>query len=427
MAGENNPFRVAIVGGGLGGLFCALAIRHHCDLASINLAIDVYEQASQYKEIGAGIGVGVNAAKLFHKLDLGERLNAISGHRGKLWLKFRRFDNSEEIFSVKVDEELKTIRQASCARTDLLELMRAAVEERKAATLHTNKKTTHVEDLGDTVRLHFSDDTSHEADLVIACDGIHSAIRHQFVQDDPQFSGWIAYRGIVPLPSLDPWPFSEYNILWVAKHKHFLIFPISANKELNIVAFVIKSEDQADGVKESWTSTCDRRELEVDFAEFEGEVQKIIKLLPQKSSKWRINDRPALGQWHYMDGKVILLGDAAHATTPHLGAGAGQSFEDGWVLGRALSEYLTNSPRPHFMSLSTMADLYQRVRLPRAQMVQTASRMAGNSYELQTDHFRALSYDACLPLLAEQTEKRMRTVWEEDLDSVYETARDSSV
>lgn len=277
------------------------------------------------------------------------------------------------------------------------------------------------------MRLHFTDGTVREADLVIACDGIHSAVRRQFVQDDPLFSGWIAYRGIVPLPSLDPWPFPEWPNLWVAKHKHFLIFPISSNKELNIVAFVAKSEDQIGDLKESWTSTCDKQELEDDFAEFDGEVQKIIKLMPQESSKWRINDRPALGQWHYMDGKVILLGDAAHATTPHLGAGAGQSFEDGWVLGRALSEYLSSSPRPHFQSLATTANLYQKVRLPRAQMVQKASRIAGSSYELQTDRLKDLSFEECLPMLAESTEKRMRTVWEEDLDTVYETARDSSI
>lgn len=146
MADETTKtFRIAIVGGGLGGLFCALAIRHHCDAASVSLQIDVYEQASQYKEIGAGIGVGVNAARLFHKLDLGERLNAISGKRGTTWLTFRRFDNSEQIFSVKVDGELKTVRQASCSRTDLLELLRVAIEERNTANLHTNMRTTHVE------------------------------------------------------------------------------------------------------------------------------------------------------------------------------------------------------------------------------------------------------------------------------------------
>ena len=193
------------------------------------------------------------------------------------------------------------------------------------------------------------------------------------------------------------------------------------------MAFVTKSEDEVGDLKESWTSTCDKRELEDDFAQFEGEVQKIIRLLPRESSKWRINDRPALDQWHYMGGKVILLGDAAHATTPHLGAGAGQSFEDGWVLGRALSDYLSGSPQPHFTSLSSMADLYQRVRQPRARMVQVASRAAGNMYELQTEQLKDLNFDECLPLLAEQTEKRMRTVWEEDLDCVYETARDTDM
>lgn len=138
------PFRIAIVGGGIGGLFCTLAVHHHCSAAGVPVQIDVYEQAAQYKEIGAGVGVGINAARLIHRLGIGDKLNSVAGHRTGIWITFRRFDNSEDIVTVPVNDN-QTIRQAPCARSDLLDLLRGAVEERDAATLHTKKACKRVE------------------------------------------------------------------------------------------------------------------------------------------------------------------------------------------------------------------------------------------------------------------------------------------
>lgn len=241
------------------------------------------------------------------------------------------------------------------------------------------------------------------------------------------FSGVIAYRGVVPIASISEWPFPSYSVLWVAKHRHYLVFPISCNTQLNIVAFVTKGEEEVADVKESWTSVCDRKDVEEDYKGFDKYVQELISLMPERPSKWRINDRKPLDLWHYLDGKVCLLGDAAHAMTPHLGAGAGQSLEDGWVLGRALSEYCSDSSNPHFASLASTAQLYQKVRLPRAQKTQITSRAAGNTYELQTDDMIDKSFEECLPMIAERTRERMKWVWEEDLDAAYEKLRDELV
>ncbi|GAB7357079.1 hypothetical protein MBLNU459_g7893t1 [Dothideomycetes sp. NU459] len=424
MAASSSPekaFKIAIVGGGIGGLFTALCIHHHCNGAR-PLEIDIYEQASEFKEIGAGLGIGVNAARLFHKIGLGDQLNSVAGRRNGIWISFRRFDNSDKIVEIPVNDAEK-VRQAPVARSVLLDLLREAIEDRNVATLHTKKKCLHVEDCGASVAMHFADSTAATANLVIACDGIHSNIRNQFVQDKPIYSGQVAYRATLPIDQIGEWPFPTYSVAWCAKQKHMLVFPISNNKTLNVVAFVTKQEDQVQDIEESWTSVCERSEVEKDFASFEKNVQKIISLMPDQPSKWRINDREPLDRWYYFEGKVMLLGDAAHAMLPHLGAGAGQALEDAWVLGRTLGEHLHGSDPERLSTLSGCAAHYQAVRKPRAQKVQRTSRIAGDTYDMQAEDMLDKPYEECLPMMAERTAARMKWVWEVDLDEAYDNTK----
>lgn len=140
---SDSPFRIAIIGGGIGGLFTALCIHHHCNTTR-PLEINIYEQASEFKEIGAGVGLGVNAARLFHKIGLGEQLNSVAGHRNGIWISFRRFDNGEKIVEVPLNDKAE-IRQSPVSRSVLLDLLRQAIEDRNAATLHTKKQCLRVE------------------------------------------------------------------------------------------------------------------------------------------------------------------------------------------------------------------------------------------------------------------------------------------
>lgn len=135
MGSHNIDCRVAIVGGGIGGLVCALSLAHHCP----GITINVYEQAAEYKEIGAGIGIGVNAAKLLHKLGLGEALNGFAGRRNGVWISFRRGDTGAEIVTPMVDDS-NTVRQLPVHRAEFLDLLKATVVQRNAAILHTNKR-----------------------------------------------------------------------------------------------------------------------------------------------------------------------------------------------------------------------------------------------------------------------------------------------
>lgn len=136
MPGRGVPFRIAIVGGGIGGLCAALSLHHHC--SSEGIEINVYEQAQQYKEIGAGIGIGVNAAKLLHRLGIGDDVNGIAGHRNGVLISFRRYHDGSDILTVPVDDQDK-IRQLPVHRAEFLDLLVEVIKKRSAATLHTEK------------------------------------------------------------------------------------------------------------------------------------------------------------------------------------------------------------------------------------------------------------------------------------------------
>ena len=180
------------------------------------------------------------------------------------------------------------------------------------------------------------------------------------------------------------------------------------------------------GLKESWTSVGDKSELAKDFEGFQEPVQKIIELMDDKPSKWKINDRDPLSQWVYAKGKVVLMGDAAHAMLPHQGAGAGQAIEDGYILACAMRDFLQARSGDPTQTFENWADLYQATRLPRAQKVQTGSRESGDIYECQTPDLINKDYEDCIPLIREKLDGRMNHIWTEDVVDAYERAKTSS-
>ena len=416
----DRMFRVAIIGGGIGGLCAALFIHRQC--GQYDVQIDVYEQASQYKEIGAGVGVGVNAARLLHRLGIGNELNAIAGSRDGIWISFRRYDDGKDIITVPQNDK-SPIRQAPVQRSEFLDLLVKTVKDRRAARLHTKKHCVQARDNDHEITLKFKDGTESTHDFVIGCDGIHSNLRSQYSTDNPHYSGRIAYRGLVKIKDIKSWwPLQSYSASWLGPDKHFLVFPIARNELLNIVAFVSQDECRLNGLKESWTATGRREDLLQDYKDFDETVQRLITLMPEDPSKWVLNDREPLHQWVFAKGKVVLLGDAAHAMLPHQGAGAGQAIEDGYILSRALKDFLSTDPGDQ-QSLEEWMKLYQQVRLPRAQKAQATARDAGNVYEMQTKEMKGKSYNDCLPLVRDSLKDRMKWVWSADIDQAYDEAR----
>lgn len=170
------------------------------------------------------------------------------------------------------------------------------------------------------MKIELDDGSTANADLVVGCDGIHSALRSQYATDRPIYSGRIAWRGLVLMEQIvEGWPFQTTSVQWMGQDRHFIVFPISKNKLLNVVGFVTKDETRLGDLKESWSCTGNIAEMRKDFAGFEDTVQRVIDNLTWTPSKWLLNDRDPLAQWVYEDGHVVLLGDAAHAMLPYQG------------------------------------------------------------------------------------------------------------
>lgn len=145
-------------------------------------------------------------------------------------------------------------------------------------------------------------------------------MRSQFDSDNHRYNGKVVYRGLVRIEDIEScWPLPSYAVNWIGRDKHIIAFPISKNKLLNIVAFVSVDESELGGLKESWVAEGDKEEAVEAFKDFEPNARKVVDLMPERPSKWVVNDRDPLEQWIYMDGKVALLGDAAHAMSPHQG------------------------------------------------------------------------------------------------------------
>jgi salicylate hydroxylase len=352
--------RVLIVGAGIGGLATTLTLRR------AGLEVEVFEQASELHEVGAGIQISPNATRILHRLGLGEPMRAVAVRPQAIV--FRRWDDGRVIARQPLADECERAFGAPYYhfhRADLLAVLAAAVPN---GVVHLGRRCVGLAQRADCADVRFDDGTVVEADVVIGADGIHSTVREAILgPESPRFSGYVAFRGLVPAERLAHrgMPFNMNG--WLGPDQHFVHYFVAGGRLINWVGIV------ADQWRiESWTARGEVADALARFGGWHDEVRKIIGSA-DITNRWALYDRDPLERWSV--GRVTLLGDAAHPMLPFMAQGAVQSIEDAAVLAKCLAA-ADQSGVPAALVR------YEGIRKARASRCQEGSRNNGVLYHL---------------------------------------------
>lgn len=319
---------VIIAGGGIGGLSAALA------LLKSGIDVDVYEQAEELREVGAGIQISPNGCRVLDHLGVFQALKETScdpvrkefrlWNTGKAWPMFTLGGSVIEKYGYPY---------LTVYRPDLLSVLENAVRAMKPDAIHLGSKAAGLEQDDTGVTLVLGTGERVRGDVLIGADGWRSVIRTELWGEcTPEFSGMVAWRGLIPMNELPEHLQESVGSTWIGPGAHAVSYPLHGGEIMNFVATIEGKTWTAEGGNEPGTV----EECLKDFAGWHEDIQTYITSSPQLL-KWALVKRDPIQEW--TKGRVTLLGDAAHATLPFLAQGAVHSLEDGVVLARCLVKY----------------------------------------------------------------------------------------
>lgn len=421
MSLSKQNVKIAIIGGGLGGVPAAIT------LGNLGYDVHIFEQASEFVEIGAGIAFAPNALRALKGMGLYEEYAQVATITDQKdpWFVFHTWDGK------KITETYPSGPNSYVHRTRALDAFIKCLPP--TVTPHFSSHITSVENTGnDTVLLsiappsaHFhpewpGEQTTFEATVAIGCDGIKSvvreALRHPGKLNGGQvrYTGTYAYRGLLDLEEAVKVIGKSALVprMWFADRKHVIAFPIEHGTIINIVAFVSDHSRPED--ERTWTGPWVKPvPIETMLSDFEGWHRDVIELLKliKNPERWALHEITPLDKWTV--GRITLLGDAAHASLPHNGAGAGQAIEDVYVLSKLLA-----LPECNADTIPRFLQAYDGARRERASRQLIYSRESGKVYEY------ASPMGDNLDALAENLPNRYDWIWVHDLDKDIDAAKE---
>jgi salicylate hydroxylase len=417
--GCSQPFSIALVGGGIGGLCLARSLLRN------SVPFHVYEAATAFAEIGAGVAFSPNSRRAMTLIDPAVHAGFVKGStanqsasRQDTWFEFRmgmdgRTGTPTAHLAAGDKFAERNGPQAGVQSVHRAHFLDELVKLVPAENVTFGKKAQRVEDRGaDGVRIYFEDGSVVEHSAVVGCDGVKSHVRDSLLgpEKGAVFTGKYAYRGLLDMDRAAQLLGDEVarnSQMHVGYHGHVLTFPIEKGRVMNVVAFQTKDDGRWEN--EKWVVPMDRRDMEADFAEWGPVVKKILSLM-EKPDVWALFDHPPADT--YYKGRVCLMGDAAHASTPHQGAGAGMAIEDAYVLGAVLG--LVKDSR----ELEAAFSAYDAVRRQRSLDLVTTSRDAGHQWE-----FEAEGVEDDLEKFQKRLDERLDWIWNEDLSKEFNEAK----
>ncbi len=319
--------KIIVAGAGIGGLTAAAC------LLKAGFEVSVFEQAQQLSEVGAGIQISANAARVYDHIGVLDQIIA----KGCLpeSYRFRMFDDGELLQSIPLGQTysaLHGVPYVTIHRADLHKILVHHLQSLAPGAMALTKRVVSFEENMESVSVHFSDGTSAEGDMLVAADGFKSIIRTQMFGDVPaKYTGDAIWRVMVPMHAL-PREYQATDVdIWVGPRKHAVTYPLRNGELMNFVACI--EYDQWDD--ESWLSAKPWSELRDDFLGWHPIFQEIIQVVERDQCyRWAMMERVPIPNWS--SRRVTLLGDAAHPTLPYMAQGAAMAVEDAAVLARAL-------------------------------------------------------------------------------------------
>ncbi len=348
---NTRALRIAVIGGGIGGLTAAVALRQ------AGFEVDLYEQAPELTEVGGGINMAPNATRVLRRLGLAERLDRdgvrpLSTHQ-------RRWQDGGTLQRAPLNplcEQLYGAPHITIHRADLLSVIAAAFPPKR---VHLGHRLIGLADRGADAEAWFDNGVRIAADVLVGADGIHSAVRAAlFGEEAPAFAGCVAYRGLVPAERIVDLRLEPENQSWVGPGGHLVHYFVSQGRLLNFVGWTEHDEWN----REDWTDRATVARALAAFAGWHEQVRNIIAAT-ETCFIWALFDRDPLQRWSL--GRVTLLGDACHPMYPFMGQGAAMAIEDGAVLAGCLRAVA--DPAEALRQ-------YEQLRLPRVMLLQAMSR-----------------------------------------------------
>jgi 2-polyprenyl-6-methoxyphenol hydroxylase-like FAD-dependent oxidoreductase len=380
-----QQIRFTILGAGIGGLTTAIAMQRK------GLHVTIYESAPQIKPVGAGLGMAANAIKAFHEIGIGDKIERAGKVLKSLAIKTSEGSILSKADSETISKKLGVTNNFTIHRADLHDVL---LKELLPNTLHVNKRCIDVQQTDDGVRMTFHDGTSIFTDYVIASDGIHSVVRKKLLPDVmPRYAGYTCWRAVIEnVPA--GFDFNTTTETW-GREGRFGIAPLSNNR---VYWFACINAERNDQLKKAFGI----KELLTYFGEFHDPIPQLLKLTRYDQLIWGdILDIQPLTKFAF--GKIVLIGDAAHATTPNMGQGACMAIEDAAILANILA--VEPNPEKAFV-------IFEQKRIKRTTRIVNNSWTFGKMAQQQNLFLTGLRNAAMRLVPASVAEKQIQFVTE---------------
>jgi salicylate hydroxylase len=363
-----KKIRIGIVGAGIGGLTLALALRQR------GLAADVYEQATELREIGAAIALTANGTRELERLGCLDAITAVSTEPTEFIWRGWRDDRRIASFPIAKGGAYRARVGAPYFGTHRSDLQRVLAAALGSDGLHLGHRLISLSETNKVVKLDFANGKSVEVDILIGADGQHSFVRQYVAGERPStYSGTSGFRGIVPVKNLPSLPDPHAVQFWMGPNAHLLHFALGpSGSDINFLAVV---EGPASWTYESWVAPITH---DVALAAFEGWHPAVVEMIGavQHNLRWGLFEVRPLQNWQR--GRAVLMGDSAHGMLPHHGQGANLTIEDAITLAELLRTYRLDD-------FDEAIQRYQKLRRARTRMVQRSARATNTVLHLADD------------------------------------------